>query len=562
SKVNVWGGLSVLAPDALSSVAYGTQEILIELSAVGTAALWYSLPISLLIGTLLTFLIFSYRRLIEAYPGGGGAYVIGRDTLGTNVSLLAGAALLIDYTLTVAVSVTAGVEAIVSAFPSLAVWTVPLNILIIFFITMVNLRGVREAAKLFAFPTYLFILMVLGMVAIGLLTHSPHAPTLHQYIHPQISIGAVGILVLLRAYSSGSSALTGVEAISNGVPIFQDVAYKRAKMAELFLGLFLGSMFLGTSIIAFKFHVIPNNQVTVLQQLANDLFGKGLYFYVLSFVTMAILAVAANTSFTGFPQLASIMARDKWMPRMFLSRGDRLVYQNGIIVLSIIASLLIIIFNGNTNSLIPLYAIGVYISFTITQTSLIKRYLTEKDNPLFQKHLSSVPLIAIGAMLTALVVVISIISKFMEGAWIVVIAIPLIILSMHRIRRHYNAIAKELRFTDFSIKPQKRPLTVIVPVASVNRMLVSTLSYAVSISDNVIALNVAQTPEQEQALQAKWNAWHPDDHIKLVVLQTQFRSIIRPILRYIEHFSNQDKERRIMVLIPEFVVGRTWENFL
>ncbi len=560
TKLGLWQGLSILSPDALSSVTYGTEAILVVLATAGVGALWYSLPISGLIALLLVFLIMSYRQIVAAYPNGGGAYVIGRDTLGNVPGLLAGAALLVDYTLTVSVSVTAGVAALVSAFPSMTTYTVIICVLIVLLLTIINLRGVRESAQLFAGPVYLFILMIFMMVAVGLFVPVAHAPTLPAYLAPTIP-STVTLLLVLRAFSSGSSALTGVEAISNGVPLFKSPGTRRARMALLLLGLFLGTMFVGTSVIAYRFHIVPNGNVTVLQQLAAHIFGKGLYFYLLSFVTVGILSIAANTSFAGFPQLASIMARDQWMPRMFVARGDRLVYQNGIIVLGTISALLIIIFRGNTESLIPLYAIGVYMSFTIAMVSLVKKRLLDKDT--LHGRNTTVFIGAFGAFLTATVVVVAVITKFTEGAWIVVIAIPGLMFAFYRVRAHYISVADQLRLASLDVKPLVSALTVIVPVASINRMTIATMSYALSMSEQVIAVSVAFNSDQEARIRYRWRQWNPSPHIRLVVLTSQYRSVLRPLLHFVTHFSElTDNRHHLVVLIPELVVPKSWQNIL
>lgn len=563
-KVVVWQGLSVLSPDALSSVAYGTQEILIVLGSASMGALWFSLPISAIIVLLLTFLVINYRQIITAYPNGGGAYVIGRDTLGPWSGVLAGSALLIDYTLTVSVSITAGVAALVSAFPALLPWTVPLSVLFTILMMVVNLRGIRESAQLFSAPTYLFIVMVLIMAIYGLIKPDPMARPYHAFVAPNATMLLVAPILLMRAFSSGSSALTGVEAISNGVPIFQEPAPKRARTTLALLGIFLGTMFMGTSLVAYRFGIHPDRQdafpVTVLQQIAAHLFGHGIFFFLLSFVTMAILAVAANTSFAGFPQLASIMARDQWMPRMFLSRGDRLVYQNGILVLGGFAILLIIIFNGNTDALIPLYAIGVYMSFTIAMTSLVKKRWQEKEAP---GRIGTIITAGIGALLTTGVVVISVITKFTEGAWIVTIAIPLLVISFRSVRRHYQMVAQNLRLNDLTIKPQARKLVVVVPLASINRMTMLTMSTALSMNpDELIALHIATSRERTQVVKERWSQWNPDPRIKFVSIESQYRSVLRPMVRYIDHLTNLFAPGRVIVVVPELVVGKPWQNFL
>jgi amino acid transporter len=555
-QVNVLGGLSLMSPDALSSVAYGTQEILITLMPLGAAALWYSLPISAVIVLLLAFLVVSYRQIIRAYPDGGGAYVIGRDTLGYVPGLMAGAALLVDYTLTVAVSVTAGVAALIAAFPDLAPDRVPLCVAFVVVMGYVNLRGVRESAAIFALPTYLFIALVLVLVGVALVRPLPTAPTAAQYLTPPVVPGLSAFL-LLRAFSSGSSALTGVEAISNGVPVFRPPSAKRARLAMLLLGLFLGSMFLGTSVVAYRYGIVMGPNTTVLQLLAARVFGRGWYFYLLALDTMGILAVAANTSFAGFPQLANIMARDKWLPRMFLTRGDRLVYQNGIIVLGLLAVVLVWAFQGDTDRLIPLYAIGVYMSFTIAQLGLVHRYLHGPKRPRL-----AIAVAAVGAGLTALVVLVAAVAKFTEGAWIVLLVLPLLLYLFRRIHRHYDAIADELRLTDWTEKPEPSDVVVVVPFSGINKLTLATLGYALSVGDRVLAVHVVFSDDERRAMEAKWARWNPDPRIRLVVLESQYRSVVRPVVRYLDLLAKQAGPRRLMVLVPEFVVGRFWQHLL
>ncbi len=559
-RVGVWQGLSLLSPDALSSVAYGSQEILIILLTAGVGALWYSLPISIVIVFLLVFLIVGYRQIIQAYPGGGGAYVIGRDTFGDTAGLLAGAALLIDYTLTVSVSVTAAIAALVSAFPGLEGYRVAIAVTMVILLMGINLRGVRETAELFAPPTYLFIVMILGMVAVGLFTLHAGAPSAHDYLRPQLG-SSIGILILLRAFSSGSSALTGIEAVSNGVPLFKEPATVRSRTVLVLLGLFLGSMFIGTSAIAYRYGIVPNSHVTVLQQLAFAVFGKGIFFYALSFVTMAILAIAANTSFAGFPQLASIMARDQWMPRMFMARGDRWVYQNGIIALGVVAISLIVVFGGDTSRLIPLYAIGVYMSFTIAMLSLARKHWVAHRSE--HGHGVGVLVGAVGAMLTATVVLISTVTKFVDGAWIVVLAIPLLIWFFHRVKHHYQEAAEVLNISDLDVKLVPHGLMVVVPIRNIDRMTQATLAYALSMSPEVIALHVAFTKEDEDVLRAQWQAQNPDPRVKLLVLTSQFRSVLRPVLHFVDHLtSHEEPNKHVVVLIPELVVEHQWQNIL
>lgn len=546
--VNVFGGLAILSPDALSSVAYGTQEILITLAPFGLVATWYSLPISAVITALLLFLVLSYRQVIDAFPHGGGAYALGKEELGTGASLVAGASLLIDYTLTVAVSVTAGVDALVSAFPGLAPWRVLVDLVLIWFITFFNLRGSGESIAITALPVYLFIAMVLTMVGVGFARPSI-APT--PVFHAPLVKG-VTLLLLMRAFSSGASALTGVEAISNGVPVFRPPSTRNAKTTLALLGLFLGLMFLGTSVMAHRFAIVPG-QLTVLEAIAAHLFGRGLYFYVLSFVTMAILAVAANTSFVGFPYLASRMAQDRYMPHMFLSRGDRLVYQNGIVVLSVLASLLVIFARGNTDALIPMYAIGVYVGFTITQASLVKRHLRE--------HVAwKVFVPSVGAVLTATVVVVALISKFVEGAWVVVVVMAGLLAWFVNNHQHYERVREQLRLHRLP-RPDPTKVLAVVPVDSLNRMSEFAINYATSITDQVVVFHVAMNEEDANEIEQRWNERWKDlyPQARLAVVISQYRSVLRPCARLVDHLA---PHHRVTVVIPEFVVRRTYHGIL
>ena len=559
-RLNTLAALSILSPDALSSVAYGTEAILGVLATISVAALWFSLPISLTIVLMLTVLVISYRQVIEAYPNGGGAYIVGRDNLGTLPSLIAGASLLVDYTLTVAVSVTAGVDAMISAFHPLGAYRVPLDLFLIVVIALVNLRGVRESAVTFAGPTYLFCGLVLAMVGIGLLHGGVHGLAVHRvWVPPALS--GLSLFLLLRAFSSGSSALTGIEAVSNGVPIFREPSVRGAKSAMAMLGLLLGAMFLGTSVLAFAYGISPQANNTVLSQVAEHVFGRGVLYYVLQFSTTAILAFAANTSFAGFPQLAYVMARDKFMPHLFQTRGDRLVFSNGILFVAALAALLVILFHGSTNALIPLYAIGVYAGFTISQLGLVvrRRHQARRGESVPRAALKSA-FNAFGAVLTAVVVVVFAVTKFAEGAWIVLIVIPLLVALFLKIHSHYQAIAEELRLPapDFKLEPMST--IVVVPVASLTRVVAYTLAYAQSISNTVIALHISFDAAEADKLEQRWAEWNPG--VRLVTIESQYRSVVTPILRYLDLIKSQVPGGMITVLVPEFVVGRWWQSLL
>jgi amino acid transporter len=561
-RLRTLAGLSILAPDALSSVAYGTEEILVVLASIGAVALWFSLPIALTIVLLLVVLVISYRQVIEAYPGGGGAYVVGRDSVGRLPSLVAGASLLVDYTLTIAVSVTAGGDAMISAFPQLAHFRVLFDVLLIAIICLVNLRGVRESATLFAAPTYTFVVMVLIMVGVGLWRGGLHGLAAHHALVPR-DIGGVSLFLLLRAFSSGSSALTGVEAISNGVPLFREPAVRSAKAAMAMLGILLGTMFMGTTVLAFAFRIVPLPDNTVLSQVAQHAFGRSIFYYILAFATTAILVLAANTSFAGFPQLAYTMAKDKFMPHLFQTRGDRLVFTNGIMFEAVAAAFLIIVFGGSTARLIPLYAIGVYAGFTISQFGLVMQRArrARASGGMQPGDLPKSLVNGFGAVLTAVVVVVFAVTKFAEGAWVVLIVIPLLVLCFLKIHRHYEATAAELRLPSFDFHPEIRPSMVIVPVSTVTRVVANALSYARSIADTVVALHVSSDPEETQKFHERWEQWNPPG-VRLVTIESQYRSVVQPILRYIDLLRMQSPDATITVVIPEFVVGRWWQSIL
>ena len=560
-RLRILSALSILAPDALSSVAYGTEEILTVLVGISVAALWFSLPISLLIVLLLAVLVASYRHVIAAYPGGGGAYMVGRDALGTVPALVAGASLLIDYTLTVAVSVTAGVDAIISAFPPLTPYRVVCDLLLIALISLINLRGVRESAAIFAGPTYVFVVLVLIMVAVGLIHGGLSGLGAHHAITAR-GLGGISVFLLLRAFSSGSSALTGIEAISNGVPLFRDPPVKNAQRGLALLGLLLGLMFLGTTTLAFAFGVAPMHDNTVLSQVAEHVFGRNVFYYLLAFATTAILALAANTSFAGFPQLAYVMAMDKFMPHLFQTRGDRLVFTNGILFVAFVAAVLVVVFGGSTDRLIPLYAIGVYVGFTISQVGLVVQRTR-------QAHRGGAPrpgdlgrslINGFGAALTAIVVVVFTVTKFGEGAWIVVIVIPVLVLAFLKVHAHYQAIAEELRLPSLDYHPEPVKSVVIVPVSTITRVVANALGYAKTMSDTVIAVHVGSDRAQSERLAGRWAEWNPG--VRLVTIDSQYRSVVQPLLRYIDLLHSQSPGTIVTVLIPEFVVGRWWQGML
>ena len=549
--------LPILSSDALSSVAYGYEAALAELAFAGAAGLWIGVPIATLIVILLITLILSYLQVIKAYPGGGGAYAVASDQFGPAAGLVAGSALLIDYTLTVAVSVSSGIAAITSAFPSLLSWTVPMCILAILVIMFMNLRGLRESASTFMWPTYAFVFSMLVLIVVGFF-HLQHAgwryPTTPHF-------GAlpkdVTLIVLLRAFASGCSALTGIEAISNATPQFRDPVIKNAQKTLLWLGLLLGVMFAGTAYLAYMRGLQYNPNVTVLSRLAADNFQSGFFYYFIQFSTFAVLILAANTSYSGFPLLAALMAKDKFMPHMFMLRGDRLGYSNGIIVLSTLAILMIVVFNGQTNALIPLYAIGVFLSFTLAQSGLVKRWAkTRPEGWMWRGAINT-----FGAFLSAIVTVVFSVAKFTQGAWIVLIILPLIILWGLKVRKHYRAVADDLRIDPAQIRPSPHKTIVIVPIAGINRVVAGTLSYALSISDQVIAFYVGFEDDAIVHMEEKWEQW--DTGIRLVTARSQYRSIVRPLMRFLATIENWEGEAdHVIVAIPQFIARHWWQNLL
>jgi amino acid transporter len=554
-RLSIFRALAILSSDALSSVAYGTEEILLVLAGVGAAAFGLSVDIAVAITLLLAVLVVSYRQVIDAYPNGGGAYVVSRDNLSPTFSYLAGASLLVDYTLTVSVSVAAGVAAFTSAVPSTFPYTVPMCLLFILVVTVVNLRGVTESSSVFMWPTYVFVGSVLLMIALGL-THLGGASSAAHVERLRRATEAVDLFIILRAFSSGCSALTGVEAISNGVPLLKEPSTRNAKATLVWLGVLLGAMFLGVSVLAARFHILPTTQQTVLSQVAHDVYGNGILYYILSFSTTLILGLAANTSFNGFPIMASVMANDHVLPHMFRSRGDRLVYSNGIVVLAILSGLLIVVFHGNTNNLIPLYAIGVFTGFTLSQAGLVVRWRRTQPRGWTRRALVN----GIGAVTTAAALVVFGVTKFTEGAWIVLLMIPLMMLWFRQVHRHYEEVARELQMYEDPPPLAPRETMIVVPVVSIDRLAAEALSYATSLTGQVVAVHVAFDEAEEAAFRARWEVWQPEG-VRLVVLRSQYRSVIRPFLRFIDSVKVQTRTQ-VVVLVPELIAARRWQAIL
>ncbi len=550
-------GLAALSLDALSSVAYGPEAILIVLVAAGATGLRYSLPITGAIIVLLTALVISYRQVITAFPSGGGAYAVSKAHLGTQASLVAAASLIVDYVLNAAVGVSAGVEALTSAFPSLYGASVWLCLAVLAVITGLNLWGVSESARVFTVPTVVFIVAIVAVIVGGLVRAHPAVVLDH---HLAASAETVGVLLLLKAFASGCSALTGVEAIANAVPEFREPRAHRAQHTEVWLGVLLGSMLLGLGVLIHKFDVVPHSGVTVLAQLTEASLGHNFVFYAIQLVTTVLLALAANTSFGGLPVLASLLAKDNFLPHMFALRADRQVHRYGIIVLAILAAALLVASNGNTQALIPLFAVGVFVGFTLSQFGMVKHWRAQRS----RGWLMRAAINGVGAVLTAATTVIELISKFTEGAWLIVLVIPGLVLLFGRVHRTYVRIGALLELGQKPKPPSKKKSLVVVPVAGLSRLTAEGISTALSLSDDVVAVTVCfGDPEDEAAdasLHERWEEWHPN--VPLITLRSAHRAIAPPIVTYLCGLEAEDKYHRLVVLIPEVQPKRFWYYLL
>jgi amino acid transporter len=556
--------LAVLSSDALSSVAYATEEMMrVLLIAAGVAAMSKVLPLGAAIVALLIVIGISYRQTIKAYPQGGGAYIVAKDNLGELPSLTAAASLLTSYVLTVAVSIAAAVSAIVSAFPELHNQRVTIGVLLILLVTVLNLRGIRESGTIFAIPTYLFIVSMFAMLIVGI---SRNAMDGFERTPPPASagelagVGALSTLVLLRAFSSGGAALTGVEAISDGVPAFKPPEWQNARKTLTIMIIILALTFSGITFLAYQLGASPmeaeqDGYQTVVSQIARAVFGDNFIYLIIQLATTGILVLAANTAYSDFPRLSYFVARDGFMPRQFTFRGDRLAYSTGILTLGLFGSLVLIAFGGKTEALIPLYAVGVFLSFTISQSGMCKRWYTRHE-PGWKLAL---PINIVGAVTTGLVAIIAGVTKFRDGAWIVFIIIPILILLMRGIHKHYQKAEREL---EVSTPLDHRDIhhTVIVPVSKLNRVARQTLAYARSISDNVTAVHVSDDTEQLDNFQQEWEAIGTD--IPLILIESPYRSLIGPLMSYLDEVDKQRPGDTITVVLPEFVAHHLWEQIL
>lgn len=557
-KLNKTKALAILSSDALSSVAYGPEQILIVLVTVGITAFWYSIPIAVGVLILLTALILSYRQIIFAYPHGGGAYVVSKNNLGVNAGLIAGGSLLVDYILTVAVSVSAGTDAITSAFPSLHTHNVMIAILFVIFLTILNLRGVTESASILAYPVYLFVLALFILIGVGIykILMGDVSPDLRASIGTPVA--GISLFILLRAFASGSSALTGVEAISNAIPNFKEPAPNNAAKTLILMGSLLAVLFTGIVFLAYYLSIVPSVEVTVVSQIAEEIFGRNFMYFFIQGTTALILILAANTGYSAFPLLAVNLAKDKFIPRMFTIRGDRLGYSNGIIILGLASIVLIIAFEGHTENLIPLYAVGVFIPFTLSQTGMMVKWIREKPKGWVFKLIIN----SIGAVISLIVTIIFFLTKFTQ-VWPVLVFLPIIILVFHRIRKHYDAVGEQLKVTSCEPAVPIEGNVIIVPVAGITHVVENSLNYAKSLSaEQIIAVYVSFEREDEKKFEDNWKKWQPD--VRLVTLHSHYRSIIGPLTKFIDTIEHKASEAnyRVTVVIPQFIPKKGWHNIL
>ncbi len=556
-RLNKTRALAAFSPDALSSIAYANEEIFLALVVAGSAGLSLSLPIGLAIAGLLTLVALSYFQTIQGYPAGGGSYTVARENLGKLPGLVAGAALLLDYVLTAAVSLTAGVAAIASAYPVLWSQRVGLSLLLLGIITLLNLRGMRETGTWMSGPVYLFVVAYLLMIAVGVGRAIVEGPgslvaTAPPAVHP------LTIILILRAFSVGCTALTGIETMSNGVPAFKPPEAKNAGRTLIVMALLMGLLFVGSVGLTQYLGVIPGPQETITSALARRVLGSGPAYLVIQASTMLILAVAANSSFAGFPRVASIMARDGFLPRQLSTLGDRLVFNNGIMLLAAVTGVLIVAFEGDTHGLIPLFALGAFLAFTLSQLGMVIHWLRERGKGWRVKGILN----GVGGAATGGTVVIVGASKFLNGAWITVLLIPLIVIALLKIRSHYEDIAQELSLSrsppSLDVPPRPR---VVVPIAGVHRGVVDAIAFARSISDDVTAVHVELEPGAGERVRERWERWWPD--VPLVIVPSPYRSIVGPLLDFLDQTDLQHGDGQLAaVILPEFVPATWWQNAL
>ncbi len=571
-------GLAVFSSDAMSSVAYGPQEMMFVLAAAGVIGFHFAFPLAVAIVILLAILTLSYEQIIHAYSGGGGAYIVARDNVGEIPAQVAGAALLTDYILTVAVSISSGVAQVTSAFPQLFPYRVAISVGLVLFVMVVNLRGVRESGAIFAIPTYFFIVMMYLTVIVGFIRYVTGSlgtvvnPPPMEMLH---GAQAIGLFLVLRAFSNGTTSLTGVEAISNGIQAFRAPKSRNAAITLIWMAVILGSLLLLITHLAVQIGAVPSEFETVISQLARTAFGgRGALYFATIGATMVILAMAANTSYAGFPRLSALLAQDGFLPRQMAFRGSRLVYSYGIVALALIACLLIIAFRASVSGLIPLYAIGVFLSFTLAQVGMARRWwkvghlapdqeVRELGSTLrFESGWQSRMVInGFGALCTTVVTLIFAVTKFRDGAWVVLILIPVVVAGFSAIHRHYRRLAARLSLEDFAEMPRIARHRVIMPISGVHQGTLAALRYAQALSDDVTAVHVCLDPADADKIQRKWEMW--GQAVRLVILDSPYRLMIEPLLRYIEDIASRRQPNEIItVVVPQFVPRHWWGNLL
>lgn len=569
--------LAVFASDALSSTAYATQEILLILAAAGTVAFGVAFPIAIAIVILLAIVTISYQQTIHAYPGGGGAYIVARDNLGELPAQIAGAALLTDYILTVAVSVSAGVAQLVSASPSLLPHRAWIAVGLVALIMFINLRGVKESGTIFAIPTYFFLVMIVVTVVIGLVRYFSGAistvvnpPEMDPHILQPLTA-----FLILRAFSSGTTALTGVEAISNGITAFREPRSHNAAVTLVWMSCILGSLFLGITYLSLHIHALPSEAETVISQLARTIYnGRGIPYLAVISATTLILVMAANTAFADFPRLSALMAGDRFLPRQLAYRGSRLVYSWGIVILASVASVLILIFDASVSSLIPLYAIGVFLSFTLSQGGMARRWrkigrlvgdeiIEERGSTLrFDQGWNWKMLVnGFGTVCTFIVMMIFAVTKFAQGAWVVLVIIPLVVVGLYTIHWHYVGLARRLSLEDYGPPPALKHQRILLPISGVHRGTLEALRYAETLGDDITAIHIAVDEADSKKVREKWERW--GEGIPMVMIESPFRELMHPLVTFIsDAAANCETGAVITVVVPQFVPKSFWANIL
>jgi amino acid transporter len=556
-RLNKIRALAAFSPDALSSIAYANQEIYLGLVIAGSVGLAYAWPIGLAITGLLVIVAISYFQTIHGYPSGGGSYIVARHNLGTLPGLIAAAALLLDYILTAAVSLAAGADAIASAFPTLWPHRLVIEITILAILTLINLRGLRETGTIMAIPVYLFLATYLAMLAFGLARFGFEGPGSYQpaatpILHP------LTIILLLHAFSSGCTALTGIEAISNGVPAFRPPEANNAGKTLIVMAFLMGILFIGSIGLTQGLAVVAQPQETILSALSRRILGASPLYYIIQISTLLILAVAANTSFADFPRVSAILAKDGFLPRQFTGLGDRLVFANGIVILSLATAIILVIFRGDTHSLVPLFAVGAFLAFTLSQSGMVVHWFRGRGKNWWLKATAN----GLGALVTGTTLIIIGISKFFTGAWITILLIPFIVLLFLRISHHYGQVRKQLSLKGLppSLKPSPAP-RVVIPISGVHRGIVDAMDFAQAISKNVTAVYIELEPNSGEAVREQWERWWPD--IPLVVKSSPYRSIVGPLLNFLDETDREHNDGQLAtVILPEFVPARWWQAVL